>query len=361
MPPAPRQSRCTLPPDLSLPLLRALTHGARELRSVHVDDYNVELRDNGEFLGDRANKKTFQALLDRWRARLGDADPLRDVSTQELYKQKPALQKILLEGDPLAAGVLLGAIEDFSHSLCEVIARFLKLSAWRDTQRIVIGGGFREGRFGELVVGRTAVLLRHAGERIELASIRHHPDAAGLLGSIELAPQEMLAGFDGILAVDIGGTNIRTGIVELGSRPDKTNVSKSQRWRHADDEPEQDEMIEALIAMLRKLIAATKAEKSFRLAPFIGIACPGIIREDGTIERGAQNLPGDWESGEFNLPARVLEAIPQIDGKDTVVAMHNDAVVQGLSEAYWMRDVARWGILTIGTGLGNAHFTNRST
>jgi hypothetical protein len=39
--------------------------------------------------------------------------------------------------------------------------------------------------------------------------------------------------------------------------------------------------------------------------------------------------------------------------------MHNDAVVQGLSEACFMRDVARWGILTVGTGLGNAHFTNR--
>jgi hypothetical protein len=116
-----------------------------------------------------------------------------------------------------------------------------------------------------------------------------------------------------------------------------------------------------LIAMLRKLIAATKAEKNFRLAPFIGVACPGIIREDGTIERGAQNLPGDWESDEFNLPARILEAIPQIGGEDTVVAMHNDAVVQGLSETYWMRDVVRWGILTIGTGLGNAHFTNRNT
>ncbi len=39
--------------------------------------------------------------------------------------------------------------------------------------------------------------------------------------------------------------------------------------------------------------------------------------------------------------------------------MHNDAVVQGLSEACFMRDVAQWGILTVGTGLGNAHFTNR--
>jgi hypothetical protein len=40
--------------------------------------------------------------------------------------------------------------------------------------------------------------------------------------------------------------------------------------------------------------------------------------------------------------------------------MHNDAVVQGLSEVPFMQDVKYWGILTIGTGLGNARFTNRS-
>jgi hypothetical protein len=39
--------------------------------------------------------------------------------------------------------------------------------------------------------------------------------------------------------------------------------------------------------------------------------------------------------------------------------MHNDAVVQGLSEVPFMQDIQRWGILTIGTGLGNAHFSNR--
>jgi hypothetical protein len=52
----------------------------------------------------------------------------------------------------------------------------------------------------------------------------------------------------------------------------------------------------------------------------------------------------------------------QSTSKETVgetVIMHNDAVVQGLSGAPFMRDVAQWGILTIGTGLGNAHFTNR--
>jgi hypothetical protein len=41
------------------------------------------------------------------------------------------------------------------------------------------------------------------------------------------------------------------------------------------------------------------------------------------------------------------------------VLLHNDAVVQGLSEVPFMRDFRHWGILTIGTGLGNARFTNR--
>jgi len=34
-------------------------------------------------------------------------------------------------------------------------------------------------------------------------------------------------------------------------------------------------------------------------------------------------------------------------------------VVQGLSEMPFMQDVEHWGVLTIGTGLGNASFTNR--
>jgi hypothetical protein len=34
--------------------------------------------------------------------------------------------------------------------------------------------------------------------------------------------------------------------------------------------------------------------------------------------------------------------------------------VQGLSEVPFMQDVKRWGVLTIGAGLGNARFTNRN-
>ena len=95
------------------------------------------------------------------------------------------------------------------------------------------------------------------------------------------------------------------------------------------------------------------------LAPFVGIGCPGVIEPDGSIDRGAQNLPGNWETDSFNLPAILSEKLEPIDGEAIAVLMHNDAVVQGLSEVPYMSDVDCWGVLTIGTGLGNACYTNR--
>jgi len=99
--------------------------------------------------------------------------------------------------------------------------------------------------------------------------------------------------------------------------------------------------------------------KGLQLAPFVGIGCPGKIEGNGSIDRGAQNLPGDWESSKFNLPLCLHELVPKIDDEEISIVMHNDAVVQGLSEVSYMQDIQRWGVLTIGTGLGNARFTNR--
>jgi predicted NBD/HSP70 family sugar kinase len=221
----------------------------------------------------------------------------------------------------------------------------------------------RLSRIGELAIGRTAVILKADGQDIELRPIRHEPDHAGLIGSVQLVPAWILAGHDSILAVDIGGSNIRAGIVELRTKkkPDfsEATVSRFELWRHAEENPEREDAVARLIEILEDLIKRA-GKDGLRLAPFIGIGCPGVIRADGSIERGGQNLPGDWESKSFNLPHLLRTAIPRIADHETVIVMHNDAVVQGLSELPFMQDVETWGVLTIGTGLGNACFTNRS-
>jgi len=337
-------------------------HGATRLPSVEVDNFNIELKDDEGFLGDRASKGAFRKILDDLRKPLkknGD-DPLGKKSAGEIAKSE--LDEALVGADVGAAALVHGAIEEFAQELAYVTQRFLKTKAWADTERIVVGGGFRQSRVGELAIARTDIILKAEDFDVDLVPIRFHPDDAGLLGTLHLAPSWIFEGHDSILAVDIGGTNIRCGVVETRWKkaPDlsKADVWKSELWRHADDEPTREGAVKRLVKMLKDLIAATEAE-GLKLAPFIGIACPGVINEDGSIEKGAQNLPGNWESSKFNLPASLVEAIPQIGDHDTAVLMHNDGVVQGLSEVPFMQDVERWGVLTIGTGLGNARFTNR--
>jgi hypothetical protein len=59
------------------------------------------------------------------------------------------------------------------------------------------------------------------------------------------------------------------------------------------------------------------------------------------------------------MPSGLEALLPAWRGERFRVLMHNDAVVQGLSELPYMADVSRWAVLTIGTGLGNASFVNR--
>jgi predicted NBD/HSP70 family sugar kinase len=337
-------------------------HGAARLPSAEVDSFNVELKDDDGFLGDRASKGAFRKILDMLRKPLkknGD-DPLGEKSASEIAKSE--LDEALLGDDVGAAALVHGAIEEFAQELAYVTGRFLKTKAWADTERIVVGGGFRQSRVGELAIARTDVILKAQDFEVDLVPIRFHPDDAGLIGTLHLAPSWIFEGYDSILSVDIGGTNIRCGVVETRWKkaPDlsKAEVWKSELWRHADDEPTREGAVKRLVKMLKDLITAAEAE-GHKLAPFIGIACPGVINADGSIEKGAQNLPGNWESSKFNLPASLVEAIPVIGDHDTAVLMHNDGVVQGLSEVPFMQDVERWGVLTIGTGLGNARFTNR--
>jgi hypothetical protein len=337
-------------------------HGAAELPSVTVTSYNLEIRDQDGFVGDKASRGAFIDHLDALRLHLkknGD-DPLEGETAAV---SKKALDALLKEGDPHEAALVLSAIERFAQSLAFVIRRFVRLKSWAPVERIVVGGGFRESRVGELAIGRAGIILRTDGHEIELVPVSHHPDEAGLVGSAHLAPKWIFEGFDSLVAVDIGGSNIRTGIVEL--RQDKaTDLSKarvveSELWRHADEAPSRDEAIARMGKMLNAQIKQAQKE-GLRVAPFIGVGCPGLIEADGTIDRGAQNLPGNWESSRFNLVDRIRELVPEIGDHETLVTMHNDAVIQGLSEMSAMQDVAHWAVLTIGTGLGNASYQNRA-
>jgi hypothetical protein len=347
----------TVPPPIA--------HGARKLPSVQVESYNVELEDEQGFLGDRASYTAFRKLLDAWRqvVRQNDSDdPFGDKDSEDISKRK--LDASLAGRDAEAAGVVQGAIEDFAQEFALVIGKFLKQKAWRDTERIAVGGGFRDSRFGELAIGRTAVILKANDVAIDLIALHNDPDEAALIGAGHLAPRWMFDGHEAILAVDIGGSSIRAGVVNLQLKKaldlSRARVWKMDEWRHTGEskKPRREDAVERLVDMLEDMIRCAQRE-GFTLAPFIGIGCPGIISADGAIERGAQNLPGNWHSKSFNLPRSLVEAIPKIGDFDTVAVMHNDAVVQGLSELPYMTDIRRWAVFTVGTGLGNAQFTNR--
>src|SRR5262249_658345 len=189
-------------------------HGGTRLPSVEVDSYNLEIKDDdGDFLGDRVSKGGFREILDKLRKALRKhgEDPLGDETTEDISRAK--LDKLLAEGDPEVAGLIQGAIEDYAQEFADVIRRFLKLKSWRDTERVVVGGGFRGRRVGELAIGRAGVILKADGVDIDLVPVHNDPDEAGLIGAAHLVPAWMLKGHDAILAVDIGGTNFRAGVV----------------------------------------------------------------------------------------------------------------------------------------------------
>jgi hypothetical protein len=348
--------------DKKLRLPAIIQHGWHVLPHVVVDAYNEELKDKDGFIGDRASKGAFRDILDRWRKEVGSKgkqDPFGDTPTYSLTKSQ--LDEYFEGDDPVAAALIHTAVEEFAGELATVTTRFLQLVEWKDTEHIVIGGGLSGSHIGKLAIGRALILLNEKGFDIEMSAITNHPDEAGLLGSIELAPSWILDGHDAIVAVDIGGTNLRVGIVELKMKKGditKAGVWKSSLWRHKDDDPTRDDAVARIAEMIDKLVKQAEDEK-LRVAPFIAVGCPGLITRDGTIEKGAQNLPGDWEEHDFSLSGELAGQLRLINGHDPLFVIHNDAVVQGLSEAGNMQDVEHWGVFTIGTGLGNARFTNR--
>ena len=169
-------------------------------------------------------------------------------------------------------------------------------------------------------MGRASLLLTGAGIDVELSPIENHPDEAGLIG-----------------------TRAARAVLDPG-RPRRHPRRRHRRHQRArrhrraqcrqarrasprpmsgsastggtlDDKPNREEAIDRIADMLAKLIERAANEK-MKLAPFMGIGCPGLIDEHGAILKGGQNLPGNWEGDGFNLAAALGKRLPRIDGHD---------------------------------------------
>ena len=197
-----------------------------------------------------------------------------------------------------------------------------------------------------------------------MVPIHNDPDEAALIGSLLLAPSWIFKGHDSILAIDIGGTNIRAGVVlpNVSKARDLTKASvwKSEKWRHADEEKlNREEAVDELIGMLKDLIKRAKKEGYQARALHRHRRVPARSRRTARSPKARRTCPATGRAAASICRRASPRQFPQIDDHDTMILMHNDAVVQGLSEVPFMQDVKRWGALTIGTGLGNARFTNR--
>ena len=74
-------------------------HGATRLPSVDVDSFNIELKDDDGFLGDRASKGAFREIFERWRKplRKSGEDPFGDEPSEKISKK--TLDAVLVGDD----------------------------------------------------------------------------------------------------------------------------------------------------------------------------------------------------------------------------------------------------------------------
>jgi hypothetical protein len=84
----------------------SVSHGARRLPGLEVVSYNVELKDEDGYVGDRASKGAFRRFVDEWRKplrRIGQ-DPFGNEQSAKIAKKK--LDDLLAKGDAESAGIV---------------------------------------------------------------------------------------------------------------------------------------------------------------------------------------------------------------------------------------------------------------
>jgi len=146
-------------------------HGATRLPSVDVDSFNMNSRTTTASSATAPARGRFARFSTRCASRCAKSgeDPLGKKAAEDFGRASSTRRwRVTMSG----RGAVHGAIEEFAGELAIVTGRFLKTKAWADTERIVVGGGFRQSRVGELAIARTDVILKAEGFKVDLAPIR---------------------------------------------------------------------------------------------------------------------------------------------------------------------------------------------
>src|SRR5215203_3348382 len=110
-------------------------HGASRLPWVEIDSFNLELKDEEGFLGDRANKAAFWETLEEWRKplRKSGEDPFGNEPSEKIRKKD--LDAILAGDDVESSAVEHRALEDFAPGLVHVSRCRHDPKGWVSTRR----------------------------------------------------------------------------------------------------------------------------------------------------------------------------------------------------------------------------------
>ena len=283
-----------------------LAHGAEQLSRVTVDAYNAEVRNSEGFVGDRASKRAFQAILDDWRERLrkvGD-DPFGDTPSEEISKKQ--LDKVLAEGDAEAAGVVHGAIEEFAQEFAAVIRRFLRLKEWRTRSASSSAAACARAASASSRSAATAVVLKAGGHAVEL-----QPD-----------PQRARPGGPHRRRASRALVDPRRPRQHPGGRHRRQQHPRRHRRAAREEEPRslrsRGRALRALAPSRRRarsakmrssgssrcstISSSAPRKDGLKLAPFIGIGCPGVIRR-GRLDRARRPEPARQLGDEELQPA----------------------------------------------------------
>ena len=141
------------------------------------------------------------------------------------------------------------------------------------------------------------------------------------------------------LGVDIGGTNVKFGIVTS-----KGVLENKVKYPTAEVVARTGKFIDGFIQCIQEQLDANKDAKISK----IGIGLPGLLSKDRTTTQVLQNIPS---LNNTNLIKELGKAYPKIN-----FAIENDANAAALGEYYFgeAKTPESFAMITLGTGIGGA-------